>query len=244
MKKFVFAAALFAFMAVASPAQNITFGPPISSYPLNISPTAASSSLNIAYDMTSRGALFVGCATNTYVATKTTAVYINGAPATEVARLAGLSHQTDTTLWYLPDVPAGPANVQAQTSGGATHGYGLECFAQAAYGANTTDPIESSYHVNTPNLGSGTHTVSCTFVPWNANDAVLTFEYSTAYNTSGVTSETPFGTSQVTGRFAGLQMAFAHGTSLTLDKPYTQTWTFNKSATSVQVSIITVLLKP
>jgi energy-converting hydrogenase Eha subunit E len=244
MKKFVLATALVAFMAVAAPAQNITFGPPITSHPLSTSPTAASIGLNMAYTMASPGALFVGCATNTYVASKTTAVYINGGPATEVARLTGLSHLSDTTLWYLPDVPAGPANIQAQASGGATHGYGLECFAQAAYGANATDPIETSYNVNTPNLGSGTHTVSCTFVPWNTNDAVLTFEYSTAYNTAGVTQETPFGTSQVTGQFSGLQMAFAHGTNLTYDKPYTQSWTFNKSATSVQVSIITVLLKP
>jgi hypothetical protein len=244
MKKFFLAAALLAGTAISAPAQTISFDAPISSHALTNSPTPSSTSINMAYTMSNRGALFVGCATNTYVPTKTTAVFINGAPATEVARLAGLSHPTDTTLWYLPDVPAGPANIQAQSSGGATHGYGLECFAQAVYGVNTTDPIESSYNVNTPTLGSGTHTVSCSFTPWSANDSVLTFEYSTAYNTAGVVVETPFGASQVTGRFAGLQMGFAHGTNLTYDKQYTQTWTFNKSTTSVQVSIITVLLKP
>ena len=244
MKKFVFSAALLAFMAVASPAQNITFGAPISSFPSNGSLPATSTLVNLTYDMTAPGALFVGCATNTYVASKTTAVYINGVEAKEIGRLSGLSHQTDTTLWYAPSVPAGPALIMAQSSSGATHGYGLQCLAEAAYGANAVDPMEDMYTVNTPNLGSGTHTVSCAFTPWVAGDAMLTYEYSTAYNTSAPASEVPFGTSLTTSRFSGLQMAFAHGTNLTLDKPYTQTWSFLNSHTSVQVSIITVLLKP
>lgn len=253
MKKFVFSAALLAFMAIAAQAQTITFGAPISSFPTNGSLPSNSTLVKLTYAMTAPGALFVGCATNTYIASKTTAVYINGAEATEVGRLAGLSHQTDTTLWYSPNVPAGPASIMAQSSSGATHGYGLQCFAEAAYGVNPTDPIDSSYTVNTPSLGSGgVKQATCAFTPWTAGGAFLTYEYSTAYNTSTPTLESfaPSGGSAVDGldlttnRFSGLQMAFAHGSNLTLDKPYSQTWTFNNSHTSVQVSIITVLLKP
>ena len=187
--------------------------------------------------------LRVDCSENTYIAQKVTSVTANGIPLTLAARDTGYPKPTDTSSWVLAGLPAGSVSIVASGTTGATHGYGVSCIARDYYGVDQASPIalvDIDHIPNNPQHNS----VTCAVTPTLDGSTLSIFEYSSAYNQSAVTSAVPFATDFITGRFSGLQMGAADALRLIAGQPYTETWTEHNSTTSVEWSIIGLVLRP
>ena len=187
--------------------------------------------------------LIVGCAKNTWPRTFVTAVTINGVPAIKMAQLKGLAlnRPTDTSSWIMTRLSPGVATINVASTGGATSGYGVSCIAQDYYGIDQANPVEL---VDTDDLPPNIVSVTCNFAPLQDGDWLQIFEYSTAYNQSSPMSATPFAPDIVSGRYYALQMRMAHAGPLSNGPLYSETWPEHNSHTSVEWSLIGLVLRP
>ena len=187
--------------------------------------------------------LVVGCSKNTWPRTFVTGVTVNGVPAVKMAQLKGLAlnRPTDTSSWIMTRLSPGVVTINVSSTGGATSGYGVSCIAQDYYGVNQSSPVEL---VDTDDLPPNIVSVTCNFAPLQDGDWLVIFEYSTAYNQSSPMTAIPFAPDIVSGRYYALQMGMAHAGPLFSGRQYSETWTEHNSHTSVEWSLIGLVLRP
>jgi hypothetical protein len=193
--------------------------------------------------------VLVGCADNPWPSRTFQSVTYGGqamsqlkdASGNPVALFLPTAGKAETTLYYLLNPPSGAQTVNVTMTNTVTNDHGPDCIAQDYQGVDQNTPIHEFYANNTL-IGGANGTATCLFDTSVNGQVAVIFEYSTGYNFVA-SSASPFAAELLTGRYAAPQEGWTWTGPLAVGS-YTESWTISSSSTSVNFSVVAVILNP